>query len=204
MKPEQLTKRLQKLIARLKGGGDITTSSMTRVLTEAQMNQFHLDWKEQLTNRKIKKPTELTKYQHLVKVAILHYSRMERYSFISSKHRLASKFALKADQAFEEALEYLRDIMTKNPDIRMWIDREITDSSHHPIGIPRVIGSSSSECLVKAKNTYPTFTKKDLKLETLEMALLELQSPVFESFCEPMKSIYFSKTKNHDFSSFKF
>ena len=204
MKVELRISRIQKLIDRLKGGEDVSTSSLSRVLTNEQLQLYKENWKEELLLRKIKKPKEAKEYERKIKIASLHYQKMDRFSHTRDKSRLAREYSHKADDAFEKAYEYLIEQLHANSELRLWIDREPDPSKRCPIGIPRIIGSSSFECLDKRKYPYPTLTKKELKLQTLELALLELTKDDLEHNCEPIKIVHFPKSKNHDFSSFKF
>jgi hypothetical protein len=197
-------KRLEILINRLKEGGDITPSSMVRVLTPSQIERFKTDWNDYLDSQRVSKPSRLKKYEEMIKVGCLHYQRMERYSFTPKKSQLAKKFAWKAEDQFEKAIEYLIEQIQIDSNLRMWIDREPDGSNLTPIGIPRVIGSSSFECLVKAKNPYPVITKKELKLRALELALSELTESSLEDLDVTEELVRFSKPKTLDFSSFKF
>jgi hypothetical protein len=86
----------------------------------------------------------------------------------------------------------------------MWIDREPDGSNLTPMGIPRVIGSSSFECLIKTKTPYPVITKKELKLRALELALSELTESSLEDLDVTEELVRFSKPKTLDFSSFRF
>lgn len=204
MKVETKITRIKALIKRLERGGDITTSSMSRVLTPVQMKEFKTDWEDELSNRQIKKPIQLKKYEKMVQVGSLHYQRMERYSSIPTKAHLAKKFAWKAEDTFEKAIEYLVEQLQADSNLRIWIDRKPDGSNLTPMGIPRVIGSSSFECLVKAKSPYPVITKREMKLRALEIALLELTEPTLETFNVTEKFVRFTKSRNHDFSAFKF
>jgi len=204
MKTRLKISRIQKLICRLKGGEDVSTSSLSRVLTTEQLEHYQENWKEELSLRKIKKPKEAKDYERRIKIASLHYQKMERFSLIKGKARLAREYSHKADDAFEKAYEYLIEQLHANSELRLWIDRDPDPSQRCPIGVPRIIGSSSFECLDKRKYPYPTLTKRELKLQTLELALLELTENDLELNCEPIKIVHFPKSKNHDFSSFKF
>jgi len=204
MKVELRISRIQKLIDRLEGGEDVSTSSLSRVLTTEQFEHYQENWKDELSLRKIEKPREIKEYERKIKIASLHYQKMERFSFIKGKARLAREYSHKADNAFEKAYEYLIEQLHANSELRFWIDRDPDPSQRCPIGIPRIIGSSSFECLDKRKYPYPTLTKRELKLQTLELALLELTKDDLELNCEPIKIVHFSKAKNCDFSDFRF
>lgn len=204
MKAELKISRIQKLINRLKGGEDVSTSSLSRVLTTEQLQEYEANWKEELSLRKIKKPKEAKEYERRIKIASLHYQKMERFSFIKGKDQISREYSHKADDAFEKAYEYLIEQLHANSELRLWIDRNPDPSQRCPISVPRIIGSSSFECLDKRKHPYPTLTKRELKLQTLELVLLELTKDDLELNCETSKIILFPKSKNHDFSSFKF
>jgi hypothetical protein len=204
MKVELRISRIQKLIDRLEGGEDVSTSSLSRVLTIEQFEHYQENWKDELSLRKIEKPKEIKEYERKIKIASLHYQKMDRFSLTRGKSRLAREFANRADDAFEKAYEYLIELLHANSELRIWIDRDPDPSHRCPTGIPRIIGSSSNECLVKSKYPYPIRTKKEIKLQTLELALLELTGDDLELNCEPTKIVHFSKSKNYDFSSFRF
>lgn len=199
--------RIKNLISRLEEGRDVSTSALSRVLTREQLDIYLENWKDELSLRNVEKPKEAKEYERRIRIATLYYSKMDRFSLARGKARLAREFADKADSAFERAYEYLIEQLHANPDLRFWLDREPDPSKRCPIGSPRIIGSSSFECLDKRKYPYPIRTKKELKLHTLELALIELTKGDLELkggvSSEPQLFIPFSKTKNHDFSSFK-
>jgi hypothetical protein len=196
--------RIKKLINRLEDGGDASNSALSRVLTREQLDMYLENWKDELSLRKIEKPKEAKEYERRIRIATLYYSKMDRFSLARGKARLAREFADKADSCFERAYEYLIEELHANPDLRLWLDREPDPSKRCPIGIPRIIGSDSFECLDRRKYPYPIRTKKELKLYTLELALLALTGDDLELICEPDLFIPFSKPKNHDFSNFRF
>jgi len=204
MKVDTKISRIKILIQRLEGGRDITISSMNRVLTPVQMKEFKTDWEDELSNRRVQKPTQLKTYERMIRVGCLHYQKMEKYSFTKDKNRLAKKFSDKAEDIFEKAIEYLVEQLQADSNLRMWIDREPDGSNLTPMGIPRVIGSSSFECLIKTKTPYPVITKKELKLRALELALSELTESSLEDLDVTEELVRFSKPKTLDFSSFRF
>lgn len=73
MKVELRISRIQKLIDRLEGGEDVSTSSLSRVLTIEQFEHYQENWKDELLLRKIKKPKEVKEYERKIKIASLHY-----------------------------------------------------------------------------------------------------------------------------------
>jgi len=200
--------RIKNLIARLEEGRDVSISALSRVLTREQLDIYLENWKDELSLRNVEKPKEAKEYERRIRIATLYYSKMDRFSLARGKARLAREFADKADSAFERAYEYLIEQLHANPDLRFWLDREPDPSMRCPIGIPRIIGSNSFECLDKRKYPYPIRTKKELKLRTLELALLELTKDDLafkdQGNPEPELFISFSKPKIQDFSDFRF
>jgi hypothetical protein len=79
MKVELRISRIQKLIDRLEGGEDVSTSSLSRVLTNDQLNLYESNWKDELSLRKIKKPKEIKEYERKIKIALLHYQKMKQF-----------------------------------------------------------------------------------------------------------------------------
>lgn len=173
--------RIKTLIVRLESGEPVSNRSLSRVLTESQMETLTAEWEEEKSNRKVPKPASLKKYEALVKTAILLYGRGDRMCFEEAPaHKVKAMFH-KADHAFELALEHLQEAIEADCSIRLWIDRDLKEASNDPIGIPRVIGSSSFECQVMRNTPYPTFTKRQLKIFALEEALAALEPKPNES-----------------------
>lgn len=181
--------RIKTLIIRLELGDVVSTRALSRVLTQAQINTLEKEWEEEKSNRKVQKPQAIKKYETLVKTAILLYGRGDRMCFKDAPaHKVKAMFH-KADHAFELALEHLAESIEADCSIRLWIDRDLKDASNDPIGIPRVIGSSSFECLIKQKVPFPILTKRQLKIHALEEALSALEPKPNESH---EKSVTFS------------
>ena len=169
-------KRMKTLIARLESGDVVSTRALSRVLTEDQMKTLEEEWKQEKSNRKLIKPRAIKKYEALIKNAILLYGRGDRMCFEEAPHHKIKAMFHKADSAFEGALEHLQEAINIDGSIRLWVDRDLSEASCCPMGIPRVIGSASFECRDKRKTPFPTFTKRDLKIYALEEALASLES----------------------------
>jgi hypothetical protein len=196
--------RLKFLIDKINNGEDVSKSSLSRVLSEEQFQQYEKLWVEEILSRKAKKPEVIKIYEKKIKTAILHYSKMERYSFAKGKAALAKKFAHKSESEFGNALEYLQEQFQHDSSLRLWIDRQIDGSNLDPMSVPRVIGSTSFECKDKRKSPHPIMTKRQLKLKFLETALDELISKDLDTSDEVLQPIHLCKTKVIDTSNFKF
>lgn len=191
-------KRIKTLIARLESGDAVSTRALSRVLTEAQIKTLEEEWEEAKLNRKAAKPKAIKKYEALIKNAILLYGRGDRMCFEEVPHHKIKAMFYKADNAFELALEHLTEAINSDCSLRLWIDRDLKEANYHPIGIPRVIGSSSVDCRDKRKTPFPTFSKRELKIYALEDALAILESKPAETeektvtfACPPRKDLNF-------------
>ena len=190
--------RIKDLIARLESGDAVSTRALSRVLTEAQMKTLEEEWEEEKSNRKVIKPRAIKKYEALIKNAIFLYGRGDRMCFEKAPHHKIKTMFQKADSAFEGALEHLQEAINIDGSIRLWVDRDLSEASCCPVGIPRVIGSASFECRDKRKTPFPTFTKRELKIYALEEALAMLESKSNEReektvtfACPPRKALNF-------------
>jgi len=174
MKLDKKILRIKSLIDRLENGIDVSTSSLSRVLSEEQFDDYKSEWKSYIDSSKDMKPIEIKKYERKIKVAILHYWRMERYSSIPSKNGLAKKFGHKSDNEFELALEYLKDVLNGNTHLRLWIDRDPAGCEYHPDSVPRCVTSSKSSHSFKEALLFSFSSKRELKIQTLQCALQAL------------------------------
>ena len=193
--------RIKDLISRLESNGTVSTRALSRVLTEKQMATLEEEWEEEKSSRKVQKPFAIKKYEALIKNAILLYRRAERMCFEKvPAHKIKAMFN-KADNAFELALEHLNEAIGSDGSLRLWIDRDLKNASCDPIGIPRVIGSTSFECQSKQKVPFPVLTKRQLKTYALEQALEALEPKPIES---QDKSVTFlcPPRKIHNFEGF--
>jgi hypothetical protein len=112
-------------------------------------------WRVEKSERKVIKPLEIKKHELLVKKALLLHSRAEKMHRTNSPARSVTAMYHKARCAFEAALEYLEEFSSTKSDLLLWLDRDSRDATDDPIGIPRVIGSSSRECKDQSKSTSP-------------------------------------------------
>ena len=203
MNKQKRISRIKTLIAKLESGLDVSIRSLSRVLTELQIATLAEEWEEEKSNRKVQKPLVLKKYEALIKNAILLYRRGDRMCFEEvPAHKIKAMFH-KADHAFELALEHLNESIGSDGSLRLWVDRDPIEAEYHPIGIPRVIGSSSFECQVKRKTPFPILTKRQLKTYALEQALEALEPKSIES---DEKSVTFlcPPRKIHNFEGFMY
>jgi hypothetical protein len=195
--------RIKELIDRLENSQTVTNRSLERVLTAEQIKALEDEWAEEKASRKVVKPKAIVKYGGLVRTAILLNGRMERMCHLKSPHHKIKEMAHKADSAFEQAIEFITEAIQNDRQLRAWIDRDVSEATCDPIGIPRVIGSSSFECQNKSKYPFLALTKRHLKLGALNSALDELQASPFES--EEKVDVFRKRPqKTHNFEEFRF
>lgn len=184
----------ESLIEKLKAGKTVSDRALKRTLS----NKDYQDYQSELLSYKNKsRPRELADYQAKIKLAILSYSKMEKYS-ASGKHILAKKYANRAESEFEAALEYINEMIQSNNDLNLWLDRSpLGIGDFDPISIPRVIGSKTGYCLNKNKSPYP-------KLSVKQIRLMFLESLIAKPTDELTDQLPFSLKKKLDTSGFKF
>ena len=199
--------RIQTLLDRLNNEVQVPVRELETVLSPCEMVELNKSWSEEKAMGRIKKPPEIVRYGELLKAACMYYGKMEYHHAGRRKNaRLSKMFSDKADSAFERAIEYIRDMVSTDRELAIWLDRDVfKEAGYSPAGVPRVIGSRNFECLNKNKKPYRGMSKKQLKITFLEIKLKELSSGPLEVFMEDIDfHIQPKKVRNVDFSSFQF
>lgn len=201
MKKSRTIERIKTLIERLENGRYVTRSSLMRVLGESGLKKIEREWVLELKSRTYK-PKEIVEYSRRVRKGLIHYALGEKQSFKGEGYK-AKHSIYKAESILEEAIEYLRDVVSSDSSLRMWIDRDVNvgaDIEYCPEGIPRPIWSNSN---YKNRSVLPKVTKKDIARELLQTKLekLEGKKPLELVTCgiRPKRSLNISS-----FSDFKF
>lgn len=201
MKKSRKIERIKTLIERLENGRYVTRSSLMRVLGESGLKKIEREWVLELKSRTYK-PKEIVEYSRRVRKGLIHYALGEKQSLKGEgyKARLSMN---KAESILEDAIEYLRDVVSSDSGLRMWIDRDVSvwsDIEYCPVGIPRPIWSSTN---YKNRSVLPKVTKKDIARELLQTKLEKLEgvNPLEVVTCgiRPKRSLNISS-----FSDFKF
>ena len=162
-------KTINELIERLENGGNVTRYALKLVIGLDGLKKFDLEWKSELESRKYK-PSEIVKYSRRIRIGLIHYSLGDKQSLRGDWYKSRKSFN-KAEAIFEEAVEYLRDAVSVDNNLRMWIDRDLNDITNCPAGIPRPIWSNSN---YKNQSFFLKVTKKDIARELLKAKLEEL------------------------------
>ncbi len=115
----------------------------------------------------------------------------------------ARKSFNKAESILENAVEYLREVISYNSNLRLWIDREVgfgIGVEYCPVGIPRPVWSKSNN---KSQSFFPKVTKRDIARGMLRA---ELEKLVGNEPFEPINLGFITKRSFNisSFSGFKF
>lgn len=189
-----LDNKIIKLIEKLRAGKNVSDRALKRTLSANDYQEYQSDL---LSYKDKSRPKELAEYQHKIKLATLSYSKMEKYS-AEGKRQLAIKYANRAESEFEDAIEYINEMIQSNNEINLWLDRSPSNiSDFDPIGIPRIIGSKTSYCLNKNKSPYPKLSVKQIKLMFLESLIAQPEDELSDQ-------LPFSLKKKLDTSGFKY
>ena len=201
MKKSRTIERIKTLIERLENGRYVTRSSLMRVLGESGLKKIEREWALELKSRTYK-PKEIVEYSRRVRKGLIHYALGEKQSLKGEGYK-ARHSMNKAESILEDAIEYLRDVVSSDSGLRMWIDRDVSvgsDIEYCPVGIPRPIWSNTN---YKNRSVLPKVTKKEIARELLQTKLekLEGKKPLEVETCgiRPKRSLNISS-----FSDFKF
>lgn len=211
MKTSIKIERIRVLIDRLEAGEQVTPRDLRALLSKEDLNELKLAWDEEKAGRGTAKPAAIKKYEKLLQTACSYYGLMEKYSSELSRNTfLAQEFRYKSDNAFEQAIEYIREAEDRDADIALWLDRDVYgDISFEPASIPRVIGSRNQECQDKRKYPYPIQTKRELKIQVLNEILNRMTREHEKDSLEPFMTNFQASKSRHlkppsDFTGFVF
>lgn len=171
------TKRLNKLegIAnKLKRGENVQNRQLQTWLSEEEYQQLEYEWQEQLElrNELKDKPSDLKRYEEKLNKAQIMRNRADAYHRKGRK-AAASSLDAKCESLCEGALEILHEIVTSDPSLQLWFDREV-DFSHGSLidanlsSLPRLVTSRSNE---KQRGDIRAMSKREVKLSVVERAM---------------------------------
>ena len=170
--------KLQGILEQLKCEKNVQNRMLQTWLTEDEYAEFENEWQDQveLRGEQKDKPSEIKDYEERLRKGIFDYNKGEGFS--TRGHReSARKFHASAQVHFEQALEYLQEIVHADPSLQLWVDRELNfePSSHlsiDPIGMPRVVTSRS---LDRLRTDMRKMSKLEVKISVVERAIDRLQ-----------------------------
>lgn len=161
--------RIKTLIDRLENNQPVTRGSLLRVLGEAGICKLDKEWLLELNSRTYK-PKEIVEYSQRVKQGLIYYASGHKQSLRGDAYKARKSFS-KAESILENAVEYLRQVVTTDSSLRLWIDRDIDVSASIefcPEGIPRPTWSKSH--YVRSRHLFRV-TKRELTMEILQKEL---------------------------------
>lgn len=172
--------KLEQICDQLKRKENVQNRTLQTWLTAGEYAAIEADWNEQKEVRaEIKdKPATLTGYEALLKKATFSHNRAEAFSNRGNSQPASKLFNI-AEAQFERALEYLCEHIALDPNLKLWIDRDVDMSpdsniSLSPVGMPRVITSRSLDKEVGGLETAK-MTKIEVKLSVVEKAIDRLK-----------------------------
>jgi hypothetical protein len=190
---KRLLKRLKELLARLKGGKDVSRRDLEKVLTDEQWNDYEqanqylsVDYSDS-----IERPQELDVYLEKIKQADFYHARASstpttERSRIDSRNRSGRlRLYHQAEACYEDAVMYLCGVLDGHDvqlaqELRLWLDRDIdTDiekrPSADPQSVPRIKGSRSIHSeTTKGANKFEL--KRKYKRDAIESAIVVLNA----------------------------
>jgi hypothetical protein len=187
---ESRRQRITELIERLEAGKDIQARDIALVLTPKQLRAYEGRWAEQQQLRAEPLPSPIARYQRMLHRALMWEGRAEQFGGRTQNAPLKQrqqrksqqvKLDNKADSLCEDAAEHLREALSEDPSLRMWLDRDVERDSNGHIHIdiqdmPRVITSRSysNEQRDRGLAVVGKQGKRGCKLDALRAALVEL------------------------------
>ena len=199
--------KCKKILEEIKLGKYPSRRRLFRVIGPTALAKMEREWRNEVRSRD-EKPAEIVEYARRLGIALRKYGKADLHSVRGSVK--ARRLFEVAESDFENALEYLTEMLRWKPDLRMWIDRDVGGNSHielHPDAMPYPIWSKSNYA---RKATLPKRRIRDFKREALEEALEKLErrakrkaEPV-PNLTTVVRSRSCSRVKEHDFSDWKF
>ena len=192
--------RLTELLARLEGGNDVAQRDLKLALTAKQFADMGKQWKQQTELRQLEKPAEIADYERYVQRVVMAFGRTEGRGTNSpttdKKRKALARLSTAADSAFEDAITRLEEILSVDPTLQAWLDREVNFGvgagegvECAPENIPRVVTSRSLQKQAGVKKLLPIISKRELKKAVVQGALAELDAAA------ELKKLGISKTE---------
>jgi hypothetical protein len=173
--------KLEGLLDVLKRGENVQNRTLQTWLTDSDWQAYlrSLDEQKELRAEFADKPTDLVKYERLMRDAMFSHNRADGYA--GKGHlKTAQKFRYKAEAQFERALEHLEECLAADPQLQLWLDRNVDTGPEgnvnpsSPVTMPRVVTSRS---LDRAGSGFRQMykSKRQLKVEVVMGAIDRLK-----------------------------
>ncbi len=182
MKVKNQKTRISRLLKRMNSGEDAAQRDLKNALSAEQFHSLQNAWANEKVRRDEfkEKPAAIKEYEALLKRAILLDNRAGGYS--SKQDPKIKKSALnlrnQAETVLEIAWERLSELLSADPLLRIWLDREVDLGKPEAapclsiIDFLRVVTSRSLDNL----GTLQKSKIRDLKINALTDALAELEA----------------------------
>ena len=122
---QKRAKKLQGIIADLENDRHVQNRKLQTWLSADEFALIDQYWQQELTHRDIykDKPPQIIEYESRLVKADFYFNRSEHYS-LNGNAIQAKKFAEMSQSEFERALERLQEIISLDPSLQMWFDRD--------------------------------------------------------------------------------
>jgi hypothetical protein len=175
--PKERRTKFKAILKELKKGNHVQNRKLKTWLTNDEYDGFEeqCDDQKELRVERSDKPQDILEYEKLLLPAILAENRAHGYSTKGNKEG-AKSLTSDAQSLFEEALEYLHQIITADPSLESWLDRHVDfaagkEPSLDGVGMPRAVTSRSLDnqgggFLVEE------MSKVEVKIDVVERAIV--------------------------------
>lgn len=201
MSTKSQLKQIKLLLTHIEKGGSVVRSALKRVIGDIGLSEFNKSWDAEKASRKFR-PKEISEYAKRLQRGLALGTRAEKCYSNNTKTR---RLVLKAKFELENAIEYLRDAVYANPNLRYYIDRDPFEAIDLcPETVPRPIWSTS---FFKQRPFIDLGSaKKAIAIEILEKYENKLmkQPTTFNDFGFVSLEKMSKKLAYSDFSDFKF
>jgi hypothetical protein len=109
--------RIKMLIDRLDKNQPVTRGSLSRVLGEVGVGNLDKEWGSELKSRTYK-PKEIVEYYKRVRRGLIYYALGDKQSLKGDGYKARKSFH-KAESILENAVEYLREVVTTDSILRL-------------------------------------------------------------------------------------
>lgn len=181
-KEQRTLDRLHDLKQRLERGEHVQNRTLQTWMGAGAVQQIEQRWQDEKDSRPkpADKPPEIVEYERRLKRA--NFVRAKAESKTARINKTSNKLGEQSEHLYEHALEYLQEQVGVDPTLQTWLDRPaIVEPGEAGTGIdfhsmPRVITSRSMENQSDGSFTGQWFTKRDIKIETVDQAISALEN----------------------------
>lgn len=204
----QNEEKIRGLLLLIESGKDVSRRRLHRAIGATALAKMERAWRKEVRTRD-EKPAQIVEYARRLGIALRKYGKADLHSSRGSDK--ARRLFEVAESDFENAIEYLTEVVQRQPDLRIWIDRDVGFGNPYielsPAAMPYPIWSKSSYA---RKSALPKRAIRDFKREALEEALEQFErrarrkSEPLPDLSMVVRSRGCSPLQERDFSDWKF